>query len=516
MSWEKEVKEITRRMEISKQMGGPENVARHHQSGKLTVRERIDQVLDQGSFREIGGLTGSAKYDAQGNLLDFTPANIVIGSGRINQRRVVVSGEDFTIRGGSSESTVSEKWIWAERLAAEMQIPMVRLVDTAGGSVKLLEKAGATKLPGYPNNDSRNLLGLIPVVAAALGSVAGLGAARVVGAHFSVMVKEKSQVFAAGPFVVTPATGENLTKEDLGGYKVHTRGSGVVDNEAESEADAFIQIRTFLSFMPQNAFQLPPREIPTDDPNRREESLLSAIPNDRRKSYNSRKILKAVFDHDSLFEIGRYQGPSIISMFGRLNGYPVGIMASDPNYLGGALTAQAAEKMTRFVDLCDSFHIPIVNFVDQPGVMIGREAEKQGTIRKAIRALEAIEQTQIPWVAILVRKAFGVAGSGYGRQRDLNLRYAWPSGFWGSIPVEGGVQAAYWKEIQAAEDPEARLKELIKYYHDFESPFRTAERFGVQDIIDPRETRPILCDWVEQAYEVLPRQLGPVFRTMRC
>lgn len=515
MSWKDEVEEITRRREMAKQMGGPESVARHHKAGKLTVRERIDQVLDNGSFREIGGLTGAAKYDEQGNLVQFIPANIVIGTGRINQRRVVVSGEDFTIRGGSSEGTVSEKWIWAERLAIEMQIPIVRLVDTAGGSIKLLEKAGATKLPGYPSNDSRNLLGLIPVVAAALGSVAGLGAARVVGAHFSVMVKENSQVFAAGPFVVTPATGEQLTKEDLGGYKIHTRGSGVVDNEAESEADAFNQIRRFLSYLPQNAYQIPPRQNPTDDPNRKEEDLLTIVPNERRKSYNMRKILPMIFDKDSLFEIGKYQGQSVISMLGRLNGYPVGIMASNPTFLGGAMTAQAAEKTIRFVDMCDSFHLPIVNFVDQPGVMIGRDAEKQGTIRKAVRALQAIEQTQVPWVAILVRKAFGVAGSGYGRQRDLNLRYAWPSGFWGSIPVDGGVQAAYWREIQSAEDPEARLKELISYYHHFESPLRTAERFGVQDIIDPRETRPILCDWVEQAYEILPRQLGPVFRTMR-
>ncbi len=200
MSWENEVEEIDRRKEMAKQMGGPESVARHHKAGKLTVRERIDQVLDSGSFREIGGLTGAAKYDQQGNLVQFTPANIVIGTGRINQRRVVVSGEDFTIRGGSSEATISEKWIWAERLAGEMQIPIVRLVDTAGGSVKLLEKAGATKLPGYPNNDSRNLLGLIPMAAAALGSVAGLGAARVVGAHFSVMVKGKQPALCRRSF----------------------------------------------------------------------------------------------------------------------------------------------------------------------------------------------------------------------------------------------------------------------------------------------------------------------------
>ena len=174
MSWEKEVKEISIRKDMAKQMGGPESVDRHHKAGKLTVRERVDQVLDSGSFQEIGALTGAAKYDEQGNLVQFTPANIVIGTGRINHRRVVVSGEDFTIRGGSSEATVSEKWIWAERLAGEMQIPIVRLVDTAGGSIKLLEKAGATKLPGYPNNDSRMQLGGIPVVAAALGSVAGL------------------------------------------------------------------------------------------------------------------------------------------------------------------------------------------------------------------------------------------------------------------------------------------------------------------------------------------------------
>ncbi len=278
----------------------------------------------------------------------------------------------------------------------------------------------------------------------------------------------------------------------------------------------FNQIRTFLSYhAPERLSDSSPDKTRPMIPTEKKKNYCRSIPNNRRKSYNARKILKMVFDQGSLFEIGRYQGPSVISMLGRLNGYPVGIMASDPNYLGGALTAQAAEKLIRFVDMCDSFHLPIVNFVDQPGVMIGREAEKQGTIRKAIRALQAIEQTQVPWVAILVRKAFGVAGSGYGRQRDLNLRYAWPSGFWGSIPVDGGVQAAYWREIQSAEDPEARLKELMDYYHHFESPFRTAERFGVQDIIDPRETRPILCDWVEQAYEILPRQLGPVFRTMR-
>lgn len=515
MTWEHDVQEIHRRRELAKKMGGPESVARHHETRKLTVRERIEKLLDESSFNEVGALTGAATYDDQGNLIDFKPANIVIGSGRINNRRVVVSGEDFTIRGGSSEATSPEKWQWAEMLAMDMQMPIVRLVDTAGGSVKLLEQAGATKLPGYPRNDTRSMLGLIPVVAAALGSVAGLGAARVVGSHFSIMVKGTSQIFAAGPYVVTPATGEKYTKEELGGYKVHARGSGVVDNEADDEPDAFRQIRQFLSYMPQNAYQVPPRQDGGDDPNRREEELLSIVPTERKRTFDARKILRLVFDRESLFEIGHYNGRSVISMLGRLHGYPVGVMASDPRFFGGGMDATAAEKIIRFVDMCDSFHLPIVNFVDQPGVVVGLAAEKQGTIRKAIRALNAISQSQVPWVAIILRKVFGVAGSGYGRQSGLNLRYAWPSGYWGSLPVEGGVQAAYWRDIQSSENPDARLAELLEYYRKFESPFRTAERFGVQDIIDPRDTRPILCDWVEQAYNILPQQLGPVFRSMR-
>ncbi len=242
MSWQPEVDEINRRKKLAQKMGGDQAVARHHKSGKLTARERIDKILDPASFKEIGALTGAAQYDPQGNLIDFTPANVVIGSGRMDKRRVVVSAEDFTVRGGSSEATISDKWIWAETLAYEMRIPLIRLVDTAGGSVKLLDKMGATKLPGYKDWKLVEILGIVPVASAALGSVAGLGAGRVVASHFSVMVKETSQAFAAGPPVVIRATGEELCKEELGGYRVHTRGSGVVDNEADSDADAFKQI----------------------------------------------------------------------------------------------------------------------------------------------------------------------------------------------------------------------------------------------------------------------------------
>jgi acetyl-CoA carboxylase carboxyltransferase component len=515
VSWKPEVDEILRRQELAKQMGGAESVARHHDAGKLTARERIQKILDLDSFREIGALTGSAKYDERGHLLDITPANVVIGTGQIGGRRVVVSAEDFTVRGGSSEATNSDKWIWAENFAIEIRAPLVRLVDTAGGSVRLLEMMGATKLPGYRHWNIAEMLGIIPVACAALGSVAGLGAVRVLGAHFSVMVKESSQLFAAGPPVVMRATGEEVTKEALGGYRVHARGSGVVDNEAESEEDAFSQIRRFLSYLPSNVYKLPPHALCDDPPDRREEELLSMIPRNKKMTYDARRLVELVLDRGSLFETGRYQGRSLVAMLGRVKGYPVGVMINDTRFFGGGMDARAAEKMIRFVDLCDTFHLPIVNFVDQPGVVVGLPAEKAGTIRVAVRALQAIAQSRVPWVAMILRKAFGVAGSAYGRQHDLNLRYAWPSGMWGSLPIEGGVSAAYKRELETSENPEARQRELEDYYEKLQSPFRTAERFGVHDIIDPRDTRPILCDWVEQAYGVLPNLLGPTQRMMR-
>ncbi|MFH1758649.1 MAG: carboxyl transferase domain-containing protein [Pseudomonadota bacterium] len=515
MTWKAEVDEIARRHELAKKMGGLENVARHHEAGKLTARERIDKLLDPGSFHEIGSLTGAAKYDEEGRLIEFTPANVIIGHGQIDGRRVVVTAEDFTVRGGSSEATNSEKWIWAETLALEMRLPLVRLVDTAGGSVKILEKSGTTKLPGYPTWNFIDLLGRVPVVGVALGSVAGLGAFRVVCSHISLMVKGTSQIFAAGPPMVKPATGQEVSKEELGGHKIHARGSGVIDNEVASEEEAFRQIKQFLSYLPSNVYQLPPWTKCDDSPHRREEDLLSIVPRNRRKTYDARHLLRLVFDRDSLFEIGQYQGRSVVSMLGRLKGYPVGVMINDTRFFGGGMDASAAEKVIRFVDMCDSFHLPIVNFVDQPGVVIGVAAEKAGTLRASVRALQAIAQSRVPWVAMILRKAFGLAGSGYGRQQDLNLRYAWPSGIWGSLPIEGGVAAAYKREIESSDDPEARRRELEEYYEKLQSPLRTAEKFGVQDIIDPRDTRPLLCDWVEQVYGMLPQQLGPSYRLMR-
>lgn len=515
MSWQPEIDELARRRGFAQALGGAEAIARQHAQGKQTARERIDLLLDPGSFRELGGLTGQADYDADGRLRNVTPANAIIGRGRVDGRRIVVSADDFTIRGGSSESTVSEKWIYAERYAYETNLPLVRLVDSAGGSVRLLEKNKSTRIPGYPGWVPALMLGRIPVVGIALGACAGLGAIKVCGAHFSVMVKGTAQVFAAGPPVVAEGMGQVLDKEQLGGAAVHARGSGVVDNEAETEADAFRQARRFLSYLPASVFELPPVAAAADDPNRREDKLIRAIPRERRRVYNIRAILEMIFDRDSLFEIGRYNGPSTVTCLARLSGKPVGVMANDPYHYGGAMTRNAAQKVETFVDLCDTFHLPVVNFVDQPGVMIGEEAERAGTIRAGMRALAAIEQSRVPWVAIVLRRLFGVAGSAYGRLQGLNLHYAWPSATWGSIPLEGGIAAAYRRELEAAPDRAALLDELHRKYERLTSPFLTAERFGVPDIIDPRDTRPILCDWIEEAWAQLPQQLGPTARTMR-
>ncbi|MFN7999821.1 MAG: carboxyl transferase domain-containing protein [Acidobacteriota bacterium] len=517
MSWQPEVDEIKRRVELAKQMGGEANVARQHANGRLTVRERIARLLDPDSFHEVGALAGKAVY-VEGELAEFLPSNFVCGTGRITGRRVVVGGDDFTVRGGAADAAIGHKMSYAERMARELKMPMVRLVDGTGGggSVKMLETMGRTYVPANPAWDLIVAsLSEIPVVAACLGPCAGLGAVRVVHSHFSVMVREVSQLFVAGPPVVERGVGEKVTKEELGGSHIHARGSGAVDNEVENEDEAFAQIRLFLSYLPQNVWQLPPRIVSSDSVQRREEELLSIIPRDRRRSYDARRILQLVLDRDSFFEMGRYCGRPLITGLARLNGYAVGVLASDPQQGGGGLDAAASEKMTRFVDLCDTFHLPVVNFVDQPGFLIGTRAERQGTARYGARAMAAVYQASVPWVSIILRRVFGVAGAAHGNAQGLNFRYAWPSGDWGSLPIEGGVMAAYKRDIESSPDPDARRQQIEDLLNELRSPFRTAEAFGIEEIIDPRDTRRLLCDWVELAYELLPNELGIKRRGMR-
>ncbi len=517
MSWQSEVDEIRRREALARQMGGPENIKRQHDGGKLTVRERIERLLDPGSFHEYGALAGTPRYEGD-TLAEFMPANFVVGTGCINGRKVVVGGDDFTVRGGAADAAVGNKQGYGELLAHELRMPIIRLVDGTGGggSVRSLDKMKRTYVPANPAFDVLvKVMSEVPVVAGCMGSVAGLGAARVAASHFSVMVRGSSQLFVAGPPVVKFGVGEDLTKEELGGSDIHAHLSGAVDNEVESEDEAFEHMRRFLSYLPQNVWQVPPRIPPTDDSARREQELISLVPRNRRHGYDARRIVELVMDRGSFFEIAPYFGPSLVTGFARLDGYPVGVMANDPYNIGGSLDGPASDKMVRFVDLCDTFHLPVVNFVDQPGFLIGREAESSGTIRRGVRALYAVFQTITPWVAIMVRKSFGVAGAGHGITTGLNLRYAWPSADWGSLPIEGGIEAAYKRDLAASPDPEKLRRELEEKFNAVRSPIRTAEAFGIEEIIDPRDTRSLLCDWVHLAYEIVPTQLGIRTRTMR-
>jgi len=517
MSWKPEVDELERRRQLAHKLGGSESVDRQHVAGRLTARERIERLIDPGSWNEIGILAGKASYDVDGKLVDVRPANAIIGTARIDGRKVSIDADDFTVRGGSSEATVSEKWIYAENYALEHRMPLVRLVESAGGSVRLLEQMGSTKIPGYPTWPMVGMLGYIPVVAIALGPCAGLGALKAACAHFSIMVKGTSQVFAGGPPVVERGMGRDVDKEELGGSSIHTRLSGVIDNEAENEDHALVLARGFLSYMPDSVFQLPPVMPTEDDRNRREEELLSIIPRDRRKVYRSRRILELVCDKGSVFEISPSFGGSAITCLARINGYPIGVITNDPFKYGGGLNLPAAVKLETFIDLCDTFHLPIVNFVDQPGTVVGPEGERAGNVRGSARVVSAIEQTKVPWCAIVVRRLFGLAGQGYARLQGINLHYAWPSARWGSIPPEGGIEAAYRRELDglSSEERAKRLQALEDKYERLQSPFLTAERFRVPDIIDPRDTRPILCNWIEDAYRILPEQLGVKGRTFR-
>ncbi|HYW02337.1 MAG TPA: carboxyl transferase domain-containing protein [Gammaproteobacteria bacterium] len=508
MSWKPEIDELEKRRKLAHGLGGQDKIERQRKAGRLTVRERIDALLDPGSFREVGVLAGRAEYDDEGGLQAFRPANFVFGRGRVEQRPVVVGGDDFTVRGGAADASIAQKQIASEQMANELRLPLVRLVEGTGGggSVRSLEMEGYTYVPANPGwNWVVDNLSTVPVVALALGPVAGLGAARTVTSHYSLMVKGLSQLFVAGPPLVAHL-GEDVDKEQLGGSHIHTR-NGAVDDEVASEQEAFERTRRFLSYLPSSIDELPPRGPREDDPERREDWLLEAVPRERRKVYKMRPIIEAVVDRGSFFEIGRLWGRSAITGLARLDGWPVALMAGDPYSYGGGWTADTARKVERFIDLAETFHLPVVHLVDNPGFVIGTRAEQQATIRHGARTLAAVYQATVPWCSILIRKVFGVAGAAHGDHTRLHYRYAWPSGDWGSLPMEGGIEAAYKADIQAADDPDAAREEIRRRLEKVHSPFRTAERFLVEDIIDPRETRPLLCEFANLAAPL--RRTGP-------
>lgn len=500
MNWKKETTELKKRRKLAKSQGGKEAIKLQHAKGRLTLRERINLLLDENSFEEQGEIAGGSEVNEEGKLESLTPANFILGFGKINNKRVVVGGEDFTVKGGSPNPAGLRKSVYTEELALKYKMPLIRLHEGGGGSV-----AGPGKKSGGYGGDpvfSRSrfksiadTLREIPVASAALGPVAGMPAARFVASHFRVMTKETAQILVAGPAVVERAFGKQMTKEELGGSEVH-KLNGVTDNVASSEEDAFLQIKTFLSFFPQNKYELPER-IETPDPfDRQEESLISIIPKDRKKSYEMRDVVNLIFDKDSFFEMTKFFGRGIITGFARINGYSVAIFANDSNFYAGSMSAEGAQKTSRFIRLCDTFNIPIVSLVDEPGFLIGPDAEKAGTILHGTEAVLATTESTVPWTTIMIRKSFGVAAAAHYGPDGYVL--AWPSAESGPLPLEGGVAVAFKKEIAQAANPEAKRKELEENMAKNQNPFPRAEAFSVHEIIDPRETRRYISLWADR------------------
>jgi len=513
--WTAELDELDARLVFAVAMGGPEAVDKQHAAGRLTIRERLDRLGDPGSFEEVGRLAGRAIRGEDGTLESVKPSGYLYGSLDVDGRPVVVTGYDYTIRGGAIEGGLLDKRPIAERMAHDLKIPMVRLVEGVGASVRGVKALGATYVPNVAGYEySVRNLSRVPVVAAAFGALAGLPAIEVTATHFSVMVKGKAQVFIAGPPLVKAASGVDIDKESLGGWQEATR-SGSVDEAVDTEDEAIALLKRVLGYLPSNVWQLPPRAEPTDDPARVDPALRSLVPRSRRP-YDVRALFASVADDGSVTEMASAHARAAVVALARLDGWPVVFVGTDSRFDGGGLSAAAADKVVRFLDLADTFHLPVVAFMDHPGMLIGLDAERAGTLRAGCRALSAIYEVDIPWASVIVRRAYGAAGATHRDQSRHTTRMAWPSAEWGSLPVRGGVDAAYRRVIEESDDPAATRARLEREYNQVTSPFRTAEVFGIEDIIDPAETRPRLCRWITSAYRAMASgPVGPSGRTFR-
>ncbi len=536
-SWVPTLKEVEtlKRLAAERLAPGSEDpgVVRQRSRGKLTCRERIELLLDDSSFREIGSVAGFASYDWDGNVDAFTPANHVGGWGEVENRTTIVCADDFTSRGGHADGAIGAKSLHLDRLSVEMRIPSVRLLDgsSGGGSVAAMvpqqknegdseakESSGAIKagrprvagtggsfLPGHLGSSQYTLqLNTVPVVNVLLGSVVGIGAAKAVLGHFSVMVRSIAQLFVAGPPVVSHAMGYDITKEDLGGWHIHCT-NGSVDNLAETETDALAMTRKFLSYLPPSVYEIPPVQACLDPVDRAEEELLTIIPRKRTTTFDIRKTIRLMADKDSFFETGPLWGTDQVTGFVRFNGHPLGVIASDSRHAnGGALTADGCDKLKRHIDVCDVFNIPILNLIDNPGFAVGLEHEIASTIRKGGEWMVAFAQIRVPIFSVLLRRSFGVAGNNYATPLSRPaMRVAWPAADVGGIPPEGGIEAAYKRQLAEAEDPVALRAELEARIESARGPVRPLNKFQLEEMIDPRATRKYVCDWVEIAYRIL-------------
>ena len=477
--------------------GGSERINQQHERGKLTARERIDLLLDKDSFHELDMFVTHRARDFGMEEKKFLGDSVVTGWGTIEGRLIYVYSQDFTVFGGSLSQVHSEKICKIMDMAMKNGAPLIGLNDSGGARIQ----EGVVSLGGYADIFLRNTLasGVIPQISAIMGPCAGGAVYSPALTDLIFMVKNSSYMFVTGPDVVKTVTHEDVSFEDLGGTSVHSKVSGVCHYVAESEADCLFLMRVLLTYLPQNNMEDPPFVESNDDPLRSEIALDTIVPDSANKPYDVKDVIRLVIDESNFFEIQSDYAPNIVVGFARLGGHSIGIVANQPAHLAGVIDIDAAEKASRFVRFCDSFNVPLITFVDVPGFLPGTAQEHGGIIRSGAKLLYAFCEATVPKITVILRKAYGgaydVMNSKHIRA-DVNL--AWPSAEIAVMGPEGAVNIIFRKELSESSDPDKRKEELVKEYRDtFANPYVAAERGYIDDVIEPRETRPRLINALE-------------------
>jgi acetyl-CoA carboxylase carboxyltransferase component len=496
MSNQTNIQNLRERKARSRLGGGAERIEAQHKKGRLTARERIDLLLDKGSFREVDAFVQHRTHDFKLDSQKFMSDAVVTGWGTIEGRLVYVFSQDFTVLGGSLGEVHSEKICKIMDMAMKNGAPLIGLNDSGGARIQ----EGVVSLGGYADIFLRNTLasGVIPQISAIMGPCAGGAVYSPALTDFIFMTRNTSYMFVTGPDVVKAVTHEDVSFEDLGGASVHSEKSGVCHVAADSEADTLYLIRKLLGYLPQNNMEDPPF-VPNDNPLRMDEKLDTIIPDDPNKPYDVKEVIRMIVDGGQFFEIHENYAANIVVGFARLGGHSVGIVANQPAVLAGVLDIDASEKGARFVRFCDSFNIPIITFEDVPGFLPGTNQEHHGIIRSGAKLLYAYCEATVPKLLVITRKAYGgaycVMSSKHIRS-DLNL--AWPTAEIAVMGPDGAVNIIFRKELEKAEDWVAKKAELVaEYRKKFASPYVAAERGFIDDVIEPKETRPRLINGLE-------------------
>ena len=493
------VDDLHERRERIREGGGAEKIARQHAAGKLTARERIALLIDPGTFTELG-IHGRPHFSQASLAGRDAPADgVITGYGKIDGRPAAVCAYDFTVMAGSMGMTGELKVTRLRELALTKRIPFIWLLDSAGARIQ--EAVGSLFAgSGHLFREEVVASGVIPQIAAVMGPCAA-GTAYIPGlADFVPMVKGRGSMALAGPHLVRAAIGEDVTQEELGGSRVHTRKSGVGDLEVDSDEECIAAIKQYLSFMPSNCEQSPPVRPVADPLERADEELLDVLPASNRQPYDMHEVIRRIVDDGEYLDVKGRWARTIITCLARFGGRPAGIVANQPKHLGGILDNDSADKAARFVNLCNAYGIPLVFLMDVPGFMVGTKVEEAGIIRHGAKMLHAVANATVPKVTVITRKAYG---AGYyvmcGRAYEPDLIVAWPSAEISVMGAEGAVEIVFRKQVQEAEDPDAKRAELIATYRKLIDVYVAAGNDMVDDVIDPRETRATICRALELA-----------------